>query len=73
MKIARLRYDASDRTWSLNCADRNERWWTYDFAEPSADIDELLAAPGEDASGILRGECPVGIVLPNWVFSNPVG
>ena len=55
MKIAQLRYDASDRRWSLYCADRNERCWLYDFADPSSDIDDLLAALDEDASGIFWG------------------
>jgi Protein of unknown function (DUF3024) len=55
MKIAQLRYDAADRSWTLYCADRNERWWPYDFAEPSAGIDELLAAIDEDPTGIFWG------------------
>jgi hypothetical protein len=55
MKIAQLRYDARDRRWTLYCADRNDRWWPYDFAEPSSDIDDLLSALDEDPSGIFWG------------------
>jgi hypothetical protein len=55
MKIAQLRYDAGDRTWTLYCSDRNERWWPDDFAEPSSDIDELLRTLDQDRSGIYWG------------------
>jgi Protein of unknown function (DUF3024) len=55
MKIAQLRYDASDGTWALYCPDRNGRWWPYDFAEPSRDIEDQLAALDEDPSGIFWG------------------
>jgi Protein of unknown function (DUF3024) len=55
MKIAQLRYDPTERTWTLYCADRNERWWPYDSAEPSADIEDLLAAVVEDPTGIFWG------------------
>jgi hypothetical protein len=55
MKIAQLRYDAGDGIWTLYCTDRNERWWPYDFAEPSADVDDLLAAIDEDPSGVFWG------------------
>jgi len=55
MKIAQLRYDDRNRTWTLYCADRNQRWWPDDFSEPSADIDTLLTALDEDPSGIFWG------------------
>jgi hypothetical protein len=55
MKIAQLRYDSSERSWTLFCSDRNERWWPYDFAEPSTDIEDLLAAIDEDPTGIFWG------------------
>jgi hypothetical protein len=54
-KIAQLRYEASSGTWALYCADRNGRWWPYDFAEPSPYIDEPLRALDEDPSGIFWG------------------
>ena len=54
-KVAQLRYDAGDGMWTLHCADRNERWWPDDFAEPSPDIEELLDALDEDPSGIYCG------------------
>jgi hypothetical protein len=55
MRIAQLRYEAGGGTWALYCADRADRWWPYDFAEPSPDIDELLRALDEDPSGIFWG------------------
>src|SRR4051794_41753934 len=55
MKIAQLRYDANARTWTLYSADRNDRWWPYDFAEPSARIEDLLAELAEDPSGVFWG------------------
>ena len=55
MKIAQRRYDPSERTWTLYCADRSERWWPFDFAEPSADIEDLLAAIDEDPTGLFWG------------------
>jgi hypothetical protein len=54
-KIAQLRCDTGNRMWTLYCIDRNERWWPDDFAEPSPDIEELLAAIDEDPSGIFWG------------------
>ena len=55
MKVAQLRYDRRHRTWTICYADRNQRWWPYDFAEPSGDIDDLLTAIDEDPSGIFWG------------------
>jgi len=54
-KIAQLRYDAGNRIWTIYCTDRNERWWRYDFAEPSEDIEDHLAAIDEDPSGLFWG------------------
>jgi hypothetical protein len=54
-RIAQLRYEASSGTWALYCADRNDRWWPYDFAEPSGHIDVLLRALDDDPSGIFWG------------------
>ena len=55
MTVARLRYDPSERTWTLYCADRNERRWPYDFVQPSGNIEDLLAAVDEDPTGIFWG------------------
>jgi hypothetical protein len=60
-KIAQLRCEAGSRTWALYCADGDDRWWPYDFAEPSAHIDALLGALGEDASGIFRACVPAKV------------
>jgi hypothetical protein len=55
MKIAQLRYDAGERTWTLYCCDRSERWWPHDFADPTADVAPLLAEIDEDPTGIFWG------------------
>ena len=55
MKIAQLRYDQHDGSWSLYCADRDERWWPYDDAAAAADVGPLLAAIDEDPTGIFWG------------------
>jgi hypothetical protein len=55
MRIAQLRYEARSGTWALYYADREDRWWPYDFAEPSPGVDELLRALDEDPSGIFWG------------------
>jgi hypothetical protein len=55
MKVAQLRYDERDRTWTLYSADRNERWWRDEFSRPSADIEDVLRALDEDPSGIFWG------------------
>lgn len=55
MKIAQLRYDPDDRTWTLYCRDRNERWFLYFDTEPSRDVTPLLAEIDEDPTGIFWG------------------
>jgi Protein of unknown function (DUF3024) len=52
-KVAQLRYDGG--TWTLYCADSNGRWWLYDDAAPAHDVEPLLAAIDEDATGIFWG------------------
>jgi hypothetical protein len=54
-KVAQLRYDEDDRSWSLYCADRNGRWWLYDDTGPAADVGPLLVAIDEDPTGIFWG------------------
>jgi hypothetical protein len=39
----------------LYCADSNGRWWLYDDAAPAHDVEPLLAAIDEDATGIFWG------------------
>lgn len=55
MKIAQLRYDPDDRTWTLYCRDRNERWFLYDDVKPSRDVSPLLAEIDEDPTCIFWG------------------
>ena len=55
MKIAQLRYDAESSTWTPYCCDRNERWFLYDYVEPSRDVAPLLAEVDEDPTGIFWG------------------
>jgi Protein of unknown function (DUF3024) len=52
-KVAQLRHDGG--TWTLYCADSNGRWWLYDDAAPAHDVEPLLAAIDEDATGIFWG------------------
>jgi Protein of unknown function (DUF3024) len=55
MKIAQLRYDPDDRTWTLYCRDRNERWFLYYEVEPSRDVSPLLDEIDADPTGIFWG------------------
>lgn len=55
MKIARLRFDAGTRTWTLWWADRNGRWDRYWDVDATPDIDELLREIDEDPTGIFWG------------------
>ena len=53
--MAQLRFDPSERTWSLYCRDRNERWFVYDEVGPAPTVDPLLNEIGEDPTGIFWG------------------
>ena len=55
LKVAQFRYSQDDNTWSLYCADRNEKWHFYDPFHPSRDIDDLLAEVDRDPTGIFWG------------------
>jgi hypothetical protein len=55
LKVAQFRYSQEDNTWSLYCADRNEKWHFYDSLDPSADINDLLAEVDRDPTGIFWG------------------
>jgi len=55
MKIAQLRYEPRDLTWTLYCCDRNERWFAYYDVEPSRDVALLVAEIDEDPTGIFWG------------------
>lgn len=53
--IARLRYTAANRTWTLYWRDRNLRFHRYDLLAPSARIDDLLAELNRDPTAIFWG------------------
>ncbi|MCA1678124.1 MAG: DUF3024 domain-containing protein [Actinobacteria bacterium] len=51
----RFRYDPPERTWSLYCRDRHERWFRYDSIEPARSVVPLLTEVDEDPTGIFWG------------------
>jgi hypothetical protein len=55
LKVAQLRYDPSECTWSLYCRDRNGRWFLYDGIDPAPSVVPLLAEVDEDPTGIFWG------------------
>jgi hypothetical protein len=55
MKIAQLRYDERDRTWTLYARDSSERWFLYIDIEPAPEVGPLLAEIDEDPTGIFWG------------------
>jgi hypothetical protein len=55
MKIAQLRYDAANRTWTLWWSDRNGRWDRVSDVRETPDIGALLTEIDEDAAGIFWG------------------
>ncbi len=52
--IARLRYTAADRSWTLYWRDRN-RFRTYEPLAPSRRVEDLLLEVDDDATGIFWG------------------
>jgi hypothetical protein len=55
MKIAQLRYDEHDRSWSLYACDREERWLPYIDIGPAPDVGPLLFEIGDDPTGVFWG------------------
>ena len=53
--IARLRYTAADKSWTLYWRDRNLRFHLYDLLEPSHQIDDLLTELDRDPTCIFWG------------------
>ena len=55
VKVAQLRYDDSNRAWSLRWSDSNGRWHQYDLVPPSRTIEPLIAEVEADPTGIFWG------------------
>jgi Protein of unknown function (DUF3024) len=55
LKVAQLRYDPSERTWSLHCRDHSERWFVYDGIGPAPSVVPLLTEVDKDPTGIFWG------------------
>lgn len=55
LPIARLRYTATDNTWTLNCRDRNLRFHRYDQMAPTSQVEDLLAELDRDPTCIFWG------------------
>ncbi|RZU13961.1 DUF3024 family protein [Kribbella rubisoli] len=53
--IARLRYNATDKSWTLYWVDRHQRFHTYDRLAPSQSIDDLLTEIDRDPTSIFWG------------------
>ena len=53
--IARLRYTAADKSWTLYWRDRNLRFHIYDRLAPSPRVDDLLTEIDDDPTCIFWG------------------
>jgi len=53
--VARLRYNATTRRWTLYWRDRNQRFHRYDLHPLSARLEDLLAEIDRDPTGIFWG------------------
>jgi hypothetical protein len=53
--IARLRYTAADKSWTLYWRDRNLRFHLYDLHAPSTRVDDLLTEIDRDPTSIFWG------------------
>ncbi len=53
--IARLRYTATTKTWTLYRRDRNLKVHRYDLLDPTPRIEELLAELDRDPTAIFWG------------------
>jgi Protein of unknown function (DUF3024) len=53
--IARLRYTAADKSWTLYWRDRNLRFHIYDLLAPSRRVEDLLTEIDRDPTCIFWG------------------
>jgi hypothetical protein len=55
MKIAQIRFENENKTFTLYCADRNDKWHLYDFIDPSQDLEVILKEIDDDPTSIFWG------------------
>jgi hypothetical protein len=55
LKVAQLRYDASEGTWSLYGRLSSDRWFQYDDVAPAPTVVPLLEELTADPTGIFWG------------------
>ncbi|MBN2544013.1 DUF3024 domain-containing protein [bacterium] len=55
LKVAKFQFNPDDKTWSLYWANRNERWFEYDYCEPTPELKDLLKAVENDETGVFWG------------------
>lgn len=53
--VAQLRGSGDHESWTLHCADRNERWRRCDEIPPAPSVAELLMEIDRDPTGIFWG------------------
>jgi len=53
--VARFRYSAKTKLWTLLWRDRNLRFQAYDLIKPSRDVDDILAEIDRDPIHIFWG------------------
>ncbi|MET9317234.1 DUF3024 domain-containing protein [Kribbella sp. NPDC003505] len=53
--IARLRYNATNKSWTLYWTDQHQRFHLYDQLAPSRSIDDLLTEIDRDPTNIFWG------------------
>jgi hypothetical protein len=58
--IARLRYTAAGKSWTLYWRDRNLRFHIYDLIAPSSHVNDLLDEIDRDPTCIFWGEAEAG-------------
>lgn len=55
MKIAQIRFNNDNKSFTLYYADRNDRWHLYDWIEPSTELEDILQEIDRDPTGIFWG------------------
>jgi acid phosphatase class B len=55
MKIAQIRFENENKTFTLYCADRNDKWHLYDYIKPSKELEKILEEIDNDIAGAFWG------------------